>query len=195
MKNFAKHFAQNLALVLALPLAGAYFVFRRFAEPRTSFRGFSELVSLLPGVSGRFLRTAFYRLTLENCSPESYIGFGTLLASPEVSIGHNVYVGSQCSLGCVSIGSHSLLASGVRVISGLHQHDYSRNDIPIREQEGTFTKITIGKDCWVGEGAILAADIGDHSIVAAGSVVFSPVPEYSIVRGNPAVVVKTRTHE
>ena len=52
--------------------------------------------------------------------------------------------------------------------------------------------VTIGKDCWIGGGAIICpgVTIGDRCIVAAGSVVTRDVPDDSLVAGNPAVVKK-----
>ena len=63
---------------------------------------------------------------------------------------------------------------------------------PIKQQGGTFHKVTIGSNCWIGNGAIVMADIGDGSIVAAGSVVTEPVPKKAIVGGNPARLIKQR---
>ena len=80
----------------------------------------------------------------------------------------------------------------MRVISGLEQHGISSVETAIKDQPGHFTQINIGKDCWIGEGAIIAADIGDHSVVAAGSVVVKAVAPYSIVAGNPAKVIRMR---
>jgi acetyltransferase-like isoleucine patch superfamily enzyme len=74
----------------------------------------------------------------------------------------------------------------VTILSGRHQHHFSRVDIPIRHQGGTFVAVTIGDDVWIGNGAIVSADIGPHAIVAAGAVVVSPVAPYAIVGGNPA---------
>ena len=73
-----------------------------------------------------------------------------------------------------------------------HQHNFDDPDTPIKQQGGTFHKVTIGSNCWIGNGAIVMADIGDGSIVAAGSVVTEPVPKKAIVGGNPARLIKQR---
>jgi len=54
-------------------------------------------------------------------------------------------------------------------------------------------KIKLGKNVWVGWGAIIlkGVEIGDHSIVAAGSVVLKgKYPDNALIAGNPAKVVK-----
>ena len=48
--------------------------------------------------------------------------------------------------------------------------------------------IIIGKNVWIGTGAIILPGItlGDHAIIGAGSVVTKDVPPETIVVGNPA---------
>ena len=193
MKNFAKRMLSAAARLICLPLILCYRLNSFCLEDqRRAFRPFSEFLSVLPGVSGQYLRRSFYQFSLSHCASDCYIGFGTLLATNDVRIEESVYIGSQCSLGSVSIGKNTLLASGVRTISGLSQHGIEDLDRPIREQEGTYTRVSIGENCWIGESALIAADIGSHSIVAAGSVVVEKVPEYSIVAGNPARIIRSR---
>lgn len=52
--------------------------------------------------------------------------------------------------------------------------------------------IRIEEDCWVGDGAINAANVGKHSVIAMGSVVLRDVAPYSIMQRNPAALVPTR---
>ena len=84
------------------------------------------------------------------------------------------------------------MGSGVHILSGKQQHAISSLDTPIKDQGGKLTKIEIGDDCWIGNGAIIMANVGRQSIVAAGAVVVSPVEERVIVAGNPAAVIKNR---
>jgi acetyltransferase-like isoleucine patch superfamily enzyme len=74
----------------------------------------------------------------------------------------------------------------VSIINGNRQHGIDRLDIPVREQPGQYPRITIGEDTWIGDRAIVMADVGRHCVVGAGSVVTKPVPDYAIVVGNPA---------
>jgi acetyltransferase-like isoleucine patch superfamily enzyme len=77
-------------------------------------------------------------------------------------------------------------------MSGKGQHNFDDLDTPIKDQGGVFQKIVIGKNCWLGNGSMIMANIGDGCIVGAGSVVINDVPANSIVAGNPAKVIKSR---
>ena len=45
--------------------------------------------------------------------------------------------------------------------------------------------VTIGDDCWIGDGAIIlpGVSLGSHSIVGAGAVVTKSFPAYSVLGG------------
>jgi acetyltransferase-like isoleucine patch superfamily enzyme len=58
----------------------------------------------------------------------------------------------------------------------------------MREQPGEYPRVSIGADAWVGDRALVTADVGRKSIVGGGSVVTRPVPELAIVFGNPAAI-------
>ena len=77
-------------------------------------------------------------------------------------------------------------------MSGKGQHNFSDLDKPIKEQGGTFEKIVIGQNCWVGNGAMIMANVGSDCIVGAGSLVTHDIPPRSIIAGNPAKVIGTR---
>ena len=84
------------------------------------------------------------------------------------------------------------MGSGVHIMSGKTQHNFSDLDTPIKDQGGEFTKIIIGEDSWIGNGSLIMANIGRHCIVGAGSVVIDDIEDYSIVAGNPAKFIKKR---
>ena len=77
-------------------------------------------------------------------------------------------------------------------MSGKGQHNFERNDVPIKDQGGRLRKVDVGSNCWVGNGALIMADIGDGSVIAAGSVVVDAIPANAIAVGNPAKVIKFR---
>lgn len=54
--------------------------------------------------------------------------------------------------------------------------------------------ITIGNDCWIGQGVFFAGGItvGDGAVVLAGATVVSDIPPYAVVGGSPAKVIKYR---
>jgi acetyltransferase-like isoleucine patch superfamily enzyme len=158
----------------------------------TVFTALSQLLSLLPGKTGSYLRVGFYRFAMRHCDPDCFIGFGTLFAQRDTMIGKGVYIGPQCNIGASRIGAHSLIASGVHIMSGTEQHYFARLDRPIREQGGVFTPVDIGEDCWIGNGVLVMADIGRGSVVGAGSVVTRDLGALSIAVGNPARVLRQR---
>lgn len=163
-----------------------------FCGKKRSFISISQVLSLVPGIFGILLRSAFYHLVLERCSQECCIEFLTTFVDPRTWIGQNVYIGAQCNISMAHIGDDCLFGSGIMVTSGQNQHAFTSRDIPIRLQGGSMQLITIGRDCWIGNGAIIMADVGDGCVVAAGSVVTKPVPPFSIAAGVPAKVVGTR---
>jgi len=48
---------------------------------------FANLFALAPGILGDYLRIAFYKLTLAECSLSSRIQFGSFFAHPEARVG------------------------------------------------------------------------------------------------------------
>ncbi|WOJ95035.1 acyltransferase [Congregibacter variabilis] len=191
MKTTLKSSLQIVALAIALPLALIERLLRRLGDMQ-AFAGCSHFLSLLPGRTGSYLRVGFYRLTLDRCAADMYIGFGSIFSQQQTTLASGVYIGPQCNIGACSIGQDTLVASGVHILSGAAQHRYDDLNVPIRDQNGTFSPVNIGKDCWIGNGSLILADVGDHAIVGAGSVVTRTVPAYAIVAGNPARVIKSR---
>ena len=182
------------AAAVALPFFLAYKASAGLMPQRADsfFQGYSETLSLWPGITGNVVRRAFYRMSLRKCTTDCSIGFGTTFATPAVEIGSGVYIGTFGNIGHVTIGADTLLGSNVTILSGRQQHRFDRLDIPIRHQGGTYARVQIGQDVWIGNGAIISADVGDHAVVAAGAVVVRPVVSGSIVGGNPAVTIGER---
>jgi virginiamycin A acetyltransferase len=156
------------------------------------FPGWSQLFSLLPGVSGVYLRRAFYRLAMIDCASDCWIGFGTVFSHSTVRIGKKVYLGTFCCIGEVTIEDDVLIASNVSIANGPAQHGIDRLDIPIREQPGVWPHVTIGQDTWIGERAAVLVDVGKHCVIGCGAVVSRAIPDYAIAVGVPARVVSSR---
>lgn len=152
----------------------------------------SELLSLVPTTPGVILRRGFYRMCLERCGIDCHIGFGTTLAHPQVRIGRGVYIGNRCTLGLVEIEDDVALGSNVDVLSGRRQHHFDRGDVPILDQGGTFTRVRIGHNSWVGNSAVVMADVGAGCVIGAGSVVVKAIPDGCVAVGNPAEIKKRR---
>jgi acetyltransferase-like isoleucine patch superfamily enzyme len=157
------------------------------------FAGSSELLSLVPGLPGVYLRRGFYRMALEACSMDCHIGFGTTFAHPHARVGRGVYVGNRCTLGTVTLSDHATIGSNVDILSGRRQHAFDRLDAPIQEQGGAFKRVHIGRNCWIGNSAVVMAEVGDDCVIGAGSVVVKPIPPRSVAVGNPAAVKHGRT--
>ena len=191
MTHLLKLMFQFIFFVTALPLI-ALFWLTPPALKKSMFIGISQLISLLPGKAGSYFRNSFFNKTMTHCSNNGVIYFGTLFSDPDTEINDNVYIGPQCNIGRSLIGKDTLIASGVHILSGKNQHDFSDLNIPIQQQGGEYKKITIGEDCWIGNTAVIMANVGNKAIVAAGSIVISDVPEYAIVAGNPAKIIKIR---
>jgi acetyltransferase-like isoleucine patch superfamily enzyme len=54
-----------------------------------------------------------------------------------------------------------------------------------------FERVAIGERTWVGEGAIVMANVGERCVVSAGAVVLDAMPDGVLVAGNPARAVRT----
>lgn len=67
-------------------------------------------------------------------------------------------------------------------------------DRPVREQPVRSLGIRVGRDVWIGAGAIVTdgVTIEDHAVVGAGAVVTRDVAAYMVVGGSPARVLFDR---
>jgi acetyltransferase-like isoleucine patch superfamily enzyme len=193
MKQVLKTMANAAAMAAALPCLLGYRMSSLLLNPAKAFPGWSQLISLVPGLPGVYLRRAFYRLVFPRCGEDACISFGTIFSHPTANVGRLAYVGAYCCLGDVTLEDDVLLGSHVSVTNGGAQHGIERLDVPVREQRGSWPRVTIGRDSWVGDRAVIMADVGRHCVVAAGAVVTRPVPDYAIVAGVPARIIRYRT--
>jgi virginiamycin A acetyltransferase len=152
----------------------------------------SELVSLLPGWPGMMLRWGFYAVVLPTGAPSLHLGFCSVIAQRDVSIGRDVYIGAFCTIGRSTIEDNVLIGSHVDIVSGRYFHYFDRPDIPIREQGGELKKIVIGRGAWIANNATVLESVGEGCVVAAGAVVVSPCEPMGIYAGNPARRLRRR---
>jgi acetyltransferase-like isoleucine patch superfamily enzyme len=148
----------------------------------------AQALALVPGLPGSYLRGAYYFGSLARCSWENHIGFGSIFTHRGGSLGSRASMGSYCVIGHANIGDEVMMGSRVSIPSGKRQH----LDDEGRLSSGSwYETVTIGSRTWVGEGAIIMADVGASCIVSAGAVVIHQMPDRSIIGGNPARVIRT----
>lgn len=131
------------------------------------------------------------------------IGKGTLIREGAIlqTYGGSIKIGSNCTInaycmiqgnGGVEIGDNSLIASHVCMYSA--NHKFSDPARPIRAQGETRKGIRVGRDVWIGGGAIIldGVTIGDGAVIAAGAVVNRDISPGTIVAGVPGRLVGDR---
>ena len=106
-------------------------------------------------------------------------------------IGRNVFVNQNCTfydLGGLDIGDEVMIGPNVSLITSGHPLAPSQ-----RRAGVTAAPIVIGKNVWIGAGAIIigGVTVGENAVVAAGSVVTRDVPPNTLVGGNPARVIRS----
>jgi acetyltransferase-like isoleucine patch superfamily enzyme len=191
-RGLLKRWAHLSCVALVLPFWAAWRLQALVIGPDRALEYASEWLSLWPGLSGRYLRRAFLSLALQECHPSAEIGFGVLFSKAGARIGANVYIGPRCHIGLATIEPDVLLAAGVHVTSGARMHGIALLTRPIREQEGTFERVTIGPGAWVGSACVVMSDVGAGTVVGAGAVVTRPLPAGVIAGGVPARVIRSR---
>ncbi|MDD2467020.1 MAG: acyltransferase [Desulfobulbus sp.] len=189
MKRFLKKIIFLFCFIVTFPMSFLY----KITRSRDFFAGSAQLMALIPGKIGSYFRVSYYCMTLKRCSSDSYIGFGSFFSHPEAELGDKCYIGAYTIIGMAKIGDHATIGSHVSILSGKSQHGYREIGRPVQQQPGVFTKIFIGKNCWIGNNAVVMANIGKQNVVASGSVVVLSTNDYEIVAGNPAKHVKNIT--
>ncbi len=192
LKELIKSTLRGLAIIAILPLLISHSLLSLISGADRSLESHSQLLSLFPGITGNYLRLAFYRFALERCDPTATICFGTLLSKTGTRIGKHVYVGPRCMLGLVTLQDDVLLGPAVQIPSGPMTHGTALLDIPIRLQQGQQRLICVGADSWIGANSVVLADISEQTIVAAGSMVTKKLPGKIIAAGVPAIQKKHR---
>jgi acetyltransferase-like isoleucine patch superfamily enzyme len=193
VKAILKPLFRFLCTLLILPFIISHFLLSRLGSSDRSLETHSQILSLLPGLTGSYLRVAFYRFALDHCDATAMIGFGVLFSKTGARIGSHVYIGPRCMLGLATLEDDVLLGPMVQIPSGPNLHGIDRLDTPIRQQPGTPMRVTIGRDSWIGGGCVILTDIAPQTVVGASSVVTKTPPARTIVAGIPAKVIKNRT--
>lgn len=192
MREAFKAGFEVIAWVLVAPLALPVKWCARLDQRDALFTFGAELLAPLPGGVGVFLRRAYYHIVLASGAPGLHIGFCSTLAQRGVALGRNVYIGAHCSIGLSRIDDDVLIGSHVSVISGARVHEFTRTDVPIRLQGGRLEAITIGRDSWLANHAVVLAPVGEGCVIGAGAVVVAACAPFGVYVGNPARRVRDR---
>jgi virginiamycin A acetyltransferase len=187
-----KAVARALAALAVLPIAFSVALRGRVVGRDRAFQASAEWLALVPGLTGQYVRRAFMAATTAGCGTDVVVGPGTLFSTADVRLDANAYVGPQCNIGWVHVERDVMIAAGVQIPSGPHTHGTDRIEVPMRDQPGRPICVHLREGAWIGNGAIVLADVGRHAIVAAGAVVTRPVPDYGVAAGVPARLLRDR---
>lgn len=119
-----------------------------------------------------------------NLVPPLYTDFGK-----NIRIGKKVFINFGCTFmdrGGITVDDNTFIGPNVQLITENH-------GIKPDERRTLISKpIVIGKNVWIGAGAIILPGItvGENAVVGAGSVVTKDVPTNTVVAGNPAKIIK-----
>ena len=160
-KSLIKEIVNAVAFVLVLPLGFLAWVEMRFApHGEFVFAFFAHTVALLPGMPGMYLRRAYYRLTLDYCDKECFIGFGSVFSHRQAVVEKDVYIGTYALIGSARLGEGTLIGSRASLLSGGGLHARSAGGWTASDY-AKLRQINLGRQVWVGEGCIIFADIGE----------------------------------
>ncbi|MHB1950476.1 MAG: acyltransferase [Acidiferrobacteraceae bacterium] len=168
MIAWEKRASSLLGALITLPLIVAARIGDRLAGPGL-FQFAGRLLSLVPGRIGQYLRSGFYVRTLMACPSDICVGFMSCFTVPWAMVGERVFIGSFSTIGNALIGNGVLIGSRVTV----------------GREDGEGPPVVIEDNSWVGEGALVLANVGPSTTVGAGCVVTDGVPGAAIAVGNP----------
>ena len=136
----------------------------------------------------RLLKEMFAEIG-ENCyiEPPFHSNFG----GAHIHFGKNIY----CNFGTtmvddthIYVGDYTMFGPNVTIATAGHPI------LPeLRKQAYQYNApVRIGKNCWIGAGAIIlpGITIGDNVVVGAGSVVTKDLPSNVVAVGNPCKVLR-----
>jgi maltose O-acetyltransferase len=108
-----------------------------------------------------------------------------------ITLGRKVFFNFNCvvlDVMPVRIGDHTLFGPAVQIYTAMHPLDADE-----RRRGLEYAKpVVIGRDVWVGGGAIICpgVTIGDGAVIGAGSVVTRDIPGGVVAAGNPCRVLR-----
>ena len=123
-----------------------------------------------------------------------------------VKVGRYSYIGNDCFMVNVSVGSFCSIADRVVIGGATHPMQYVSTSPVFHKGKNILKKnfaqnpsvktpqTTIENDVWIGMGAYVKAGVTIHNgaVIGMGSVVTHDVPAYEIWAGNPARKIRDR---
>jgi len=134
----------------------------------------------------------FRKILRQNKGVTWPIHYTSTIRCPEkLILGEGVFPGDSPgnyinAMNGIEIGDYTNLGPNVGLISS--NHDFNQN-----EKVVFAPPIVIGKNCWIGMGAVVLPGVrlGDNTIVGAGAIVTKSFEEgYCVLAGNPASIIK-----
>ena len=111
--------------------------------------------------------------------------------------GHHVHFGKQVYANFnltlvddthIYVGDYTMIGPNVTIATAGHPL------LPMLRQKGLQynASVRIGKNCWIGAGAILlpGVTVGDDTVIGAGSVVTKDIPSGVVAVGSPCRVLR-----
>jgi len=118
----------------------------------------------------------------------SYNNIGSyIVLGKNVGFGEFSYLGGA---GGLEIGDDTII--GQYFSAHPENHNFKKNDKPIRLQGVTRKGIKIGKNCWIGSKVTIldGVNIGKNSVIASGAVVNKSFGDNVVIGGVPAKIIK-----
>ena len=165
------------------------------------------------------LRAIFYKLLLKDIGFPSYIGKPIFICNyKRISIGKKVRIFPGSRIEVVDNSSTIILENNISIGQNLHlisggkqelkicedttisanvfitniDHEYKEIDKHILNQPIMQNLTKIGKNCFLGYGAVIQAGtiLGEQCIVGSNAVVRGIFPNYCVIVGTPAKIIK-----
>lgn len=181
-----------------------------------------HILRWLPGGIGSRLRYYYYSRILASCGERvsfpiavfmrecrnisigTDVGLGLFSqiyaagsGAEQIRIGNHVSLNSNVMLnadfgGSITIGNGCMI--GPNVVFRTSDHEFSRRDIPIRDQGHIAGIITVKNNVWIGANVsvIGTVTIGEGAVIGAGSVVSRDIEDYAVAAGVPARKISDR---
>jgi len=119
---------------------------------------------------------------------------GVQIDSPsKLTIGKNVSINRNCILhagGTIKIGDDVLIGPNVVVYS--QNHNFSEENLVIREQGYSLKAVTIGNNVWLASNTIVLPGVSICSdvVIGAQSLVTKSIDKSGVYAGNPLKYIK-----